>query len=145
MEKEFKLGSKAVDRLPVLALRLFGSRSEAEDFAENLRKGDEAVNHRGGRRKERQIAVGEFEDAVLHADRQRLATDRTKIVALPRFVRVKADVAGTMAVGVVLPFFGKEFDRPGKSVAVIRLEGRAQGKEVVTGGEEVGFAAELPR
>ena len=46
---------------------------------------------------------------------------------------------------MVLPLLGKKFDRAAKKITVIGLEGVAEGEEVETGGEEIGFAAELPR
>jgi hypothetical protein len=88
-------------------------------------------------------AVGEHLDPVLDPDRQRLAADRTKAAMGERLLRREPHLAFAMAVEMILPLLGEEFDRAG--IAVAALERMLDGEVVDFAVEGRGLAPELAR
>jgi hypothetical protein len=91
------------------------------------------------------VAVGQFHHPVQNPHGQGSAADRAGQPQPARFQGIEADVAGAVAVGVVLPLLGEELHRGPKGIAPVGAQGLLQGEEIQVRGEEVGLAPEPPR
>ena len=122
----------------------FSGGGDPQRRADHLRQGDQPLKGLPARRFGSLRAVGELFHAVQHAGGHALAAHGAKPVCPLRFRRRKTDVAGAVAVEVVLPLLRKKFDRPGKAVllAAQRCGNRRIGQRA---GEQVRFTAELLR
>ncbi len=86
-------------------------------------------------------AVGQHLDAVLDADRQRLAADRAASTMRQRFLRRQPHLAFAMAVEVVFALVGKELDRA--DVAAAGLQRLLDGEIVELAVEGRGLPSKL--
>ncbi len=118
-------------------------RSHPLDLGEHLGEGDEGAEGDGARRRCVLGAVGELLDAVHHPHRQRLAAGRAAPFEAAGLRRLEADVAGAVAVQVVLPLLGEELD--GAGVPLPRLERLPDGEVVHLGREGAGLAPQHRR
>ncbi|MCU0972530.1 MAG: hypothetical protein MUF80_00995 [Burkholderiales bacterium] len=107
IHENVKFGAEGGEQFFVGSSHLFCGRAAAEDLGEDFRQRDDAVERLWelGR-----FSVGELIDPVQHSDGNGFAALRTDSIATPRFRRVKAHFAFSMAVVMILAFFGKELD-----------------------------------
>ena len=94
-----------------------GLRADARDLAEDLRQRHERRETRGAVRPVPVRPVGERVDPVLHADRRLLPASRALAAGRAGLLRRHPDVAGAVAVEVVLALLGEELDGAAEAVA----------------------------
>ena len=94
-----------------------GLGPDTRDLAEDLRQLHERGEARGALRPVPVRPVGERVDPVLHADRRPLAASRALAARGARLLRRHPDVAGAVAVEVVLALLGEELDGAAEAVA----------------------------
>src|SRR5262249_29454887 len=136
-------GAELGDRLIVAARNRLRCRPAAGKLGQNFLKRHQVRYGAGARRRQRLVlaAVGEHLDAMLDADRQRLAPDRTTAAMRERFLRGKPHLAFAMTVEMIFALIGKKFDRP--DIAATALQGVLDGEIVELAVKRRGLASQL--
>ena len=138
-----ELGAELGDRLIVAARHGARRRAAGGQLGEDFGQRHQVRHGARGRRRHRLRlgAVGEQFEAVLDADRQRLAAHRATAAMRPRFFGREPHLAFAMAVEVIFPFVGKELDRA--DIAVSGLQRVLDGEVIAFAVEGGGLPAEL--
>ena len=123
---------------------LLGGRGNAHTGGKHFGKRHQALERPAARRRRTTLGpVGQIFGAVLDADGQFAPTGGTAALHAHGLRRFQADVAGAVAVQVVLALLGEKFD--GALETLARLDGAPEGRVTGLAGEQIGLARQLCR
>ena len=112
-----KLRAQVRNKRVVEAGHLLGLGADPQNLAQNLGQAEEALKRSGPWRLEAFGPVSQSLHPVEHADGDRLAADRAESRTRRRLPGFQANLAGAVAVQMILALLRKEFQGPGQSLA----------------------------
>ena len=117
LAENVKLRAQVRNKRVVEAGHFLGLGADPQNLSQNLGQAEEALKRSGPWRLEAFGPVSQSLHPVEHADGDRLAADRAESRTRRRLPGFQANLAGAVAVQMILALLRKEFQGPGQSLA----------------------------